>query len=97
MKKSAIAILLMLVVSMFMVVAVQAQETLTPGTPVTGEITDDAFALEYTFEGEADQVVVIELAPVDPLGNLVLRYPRDADPSRMKKDLDRLLRVSRIG
>lgn len=34
---------------------------------------------------------------VDPLGNLVLRYPRDADPSRMKKDLDRLLRVSRIG
>ena len=34
---------------------------------------------------------------VDPLGNLVLRYPRDADPSRMKKDLDRLLKVSRIG
>jgi len=34
---------------------------------------------------------------VDPLGNLVLRYPRDADPSGMKKDLSRLLRVSRIG
>jgi hypothetical protein len=34
---------------------------------------------------------------VDPLGNVVLRYPRDADPSRMKKDLVRLLRVSRIG
>jgi hypothetical protein len=34
---------------------------------------------------------------VDPLGNLVLRYPREADPSRMKKDLDRLLKVSRIG
>jgi cytochrome oxidase Cu insertion factor (SCO1/SenC/PrrC family) len=34
---------------------------------------------------------------VDPLGNIVLRYPRDADPSRMKKDLDRLLKVSRIG
>ncbi len=34
---------------------------------------------------------------VDPLGNVVLRYPRDADPSRMKKDLARLLRVSRIG
>lgn len=34
---------------------------------------------------------------VDPLGNLVLRYPRDADPSRMKKDLERLLKVSRIG
>jgi hypothetical protein len=34
---------------------------------------------------------------VDPLGNLVLRYPRDADPSRVKKDLSRLLRASRIG
>lgn len=34
---------------------------------------------------------------VDPLGNVVLRYPKDADPSRMKKDINRLLRVSRIG
>lgn len=34
---------------------------------------------------------------VDPLGNVVLRYPKDADPTRMKKDLTRLLRVSRIG
>ena len=34
---------------------------------------------------------------VDPLGNVVLRFPRDADPSRMKKDLERLLKVSRIG
>lgn len=34
---------------------------------------------------------------VDPLGNLVLRYPRDADPSRIRRDLERLLKVSRIG
>lgn len=34
---------------------------------------------------------------VDPLGNLMMRYPRDPDPSRMLKDLQRLLRVSRIG
>jgi hypothetical protein len=34
---------------------------------------------------------------LDPLGNLVLRYPRDADASRMRKDLERLLKVSRIG
>lgn len=34
---------------------------------------------------------------VDPLGNIILRYPRDADPSRMKKDLERLLKISRIG
>jgi cytochrome oxidase Cu insertion factor (SCO1/SenC/PrrC family) len=34
---------------------------------------------------------------VDPLGNLMLRYPRGADPSRMKKDIIRLLKASRIG
>jgi cytochrome oxidase Cu insertion factor (SCO1/SenC/PrrC family) len=34
---------------------------------------------------------------IDPLGNLMLRFPRDADPRRMHKDLARLLKVSRIG
>ena len=34
---------------------------------------------------------------IDPLGNLVLRYPKDADPQKMKRDLERLLRYSRIG
>ncbi len=33
---------------------------------------------------------------VDPLGNVMLRYPPDADPSGMKKDLYRLLQVSRV-
>ena len=31
---------------------------------------------------------------VDPLGNLMMRYPPDPDPSRMKRDIGRLLRVS---
>src|SRR3972149_4610726 len=34
---------------------------------------------------------------IDPLGNLMLRFPRDADPRKMYKDLARLLRASRIG
>jgi hypothetical protein len=34
---------------------------------------------------------------VDPLGNLVLAYPRDPDIKRLAKDLSRLLRASRIG
>lgn len=34
---------------------------------------------------------------IDPLGNLMLRFPKDADPSRMKKDLERLLKVSKKG
>ncbi len=34
---------------------------------------------------------------MDPLGNFVLSYPADADPTGMRKDLARLLRASQIG
>lgn len=34
---------------------------------------------------------------IDPLGNLMMRFPRDADPNRIKKDLVKLLKASRIG
>lgn len=34
---------------------------------------------------------------IDPLGNLMMRFPSPLDPSRMKKDLLRLLKISRIG
>ena len=34
---------------------------------------------------------------IDPLGNLMMRFPKDADPARMVKDLKRLLKISRIG
>lgn len=31
---------------------------------------------------------------VDPMGNLMMRYPRDADPSKISKDLKLLLKLS---
>jgi hypothetical protein len=34
---------------------------------------------------------------IDPLGNLMLRFPKDADPRRMVNDIGRLLKVSRVG
>ncbi len=34
---------------------------------------------------------------VDPLGNLMMRFPALADPNKMKKDVTRLLRASRVG
>jgi len=34
---------------------------------------------------------------IDPIGNLVLSYAPDADPSGMRKDLARLLRLSQVG
>lgn len=33
---------------------------------------------------------------VDPLGNLMMRFPEDLDPTRMGKDIKRLLHVSQI-
>jgi cytochrome oxidase Cu insertion factor (SCO1/SenC/PrrC family) len=45
------------------------------------------------FPGEPRQHIYL----VDPHGNLMMRYPTDPDPSRLIKDLERLLKVSRIG
>ena len=34
---------------------------------------------------------------VDPIGNLMMRFPADPDPSGVIKDLQRLLKYSRLG
>ena len=34
---------------------------------------------------------------IDPIGNLVMRYAPDADPTGMRKDLARMLRLSQVG
>lgn len=52
-----------------------------------------AFLAEFPAQArQADHIYV-----VDPLGNLMLRFPRTPDSGGMKKDLSRLLRVSRVG
>jgi hypothetical protein len=49
--------------------------------------------LAASFPGVASDHIYV----VDPLGNLMMRFPRDPDPPRMLKDVQRLLRVSRFG
>lgn len=34
---------------------------------------------------------------VDPLGNVMIRFPAQADPRRMLRDLERLLKASQVG
>jgi len=34
---------------------------------------------------------------IDPLGNLMMRFPKEADPNKIKKDLTKLLKASSIG
>lgn len=43
--------------------------------------------------GDASQHMYL----IDPLGNLMMRFPKDADPSKVKKDLGKLLKASSIG
>ena len=55
------------------------------------------------FIGDAHQILRLLPAPrsardhiylVDPFGNLMMRFPRDADPQQMKEDVTRLVKVS---
>ena len=57
---------------------------LVPGSPLRAEFPVSGNLRDHIFL-------------IDPLGNLMLRFPRDADQNEMRKDLARLLRVSRIG
>lgn len=50
-------------------------------------------SLERLFPGRATEHIYV----VDPIGNLMLRFPPQPDPSKMLKDLQRLLKYSRIG
>jgi hypothetical protein len=34
---------------------------------------------------------------IDPLGNLMMRFPKDADPNKVKKDIAKVLKASAIG
>ncbi len=34
---------------------------------------------------------------IDPLGNLMMQFPPDLDPKKLMKDLEKLLKLSRIG
>jgi hypothetical protein len=55
--------------------------------------SDHGLAAEFAAGGaSADHIYL-----VDPLGNLMLRFPRDPDPAKMVKDLERLLKYSGFG
>jgi cytochrome oxidase Cu insertion factor (SCO1/SenC/PrrC family) len=54
-------------------------------------------ALPAGLDFPAEQSVTGHLYLVDPLGNLMMRFPRDPDPARVIKDLQRLLKASSFG
>jgi cytochrome oxidase Cu insertion factor (SCO1/SenC/PrrC family) len=56
-----------------------------------------ALAREFTLPAGSPLDNLNRVYLVDPLGNLMMSYPADADPTGMRKDLARLLRISQIG
>jgi len=58
----------------------------------TGKTFLSQFIVDNTGPSKAERIYV-----VDPLGNLMMYYHPDAEPSGMLKDLRRLLKVSSIG
>lgn len=47
--------------------------------------------------GPANQALTAPMWIIDPLGNLMLEFPEDADPIRVRKDISKLIYNSRVG
>ena len=58
-----------------------------------GHIARASTEFERVFPGSVGEHIYL----VDPLGNLMMRYPAEPDPSRVIKDLERLLKYSGFG
>jgi len=56
-----------------------------------------AMAPGFDWRGAAGPGVPERIYVIDPLGNLMMFYPGGAEPTGMRKDLKRLLKVSQIG
>lgn len=54
-------------------------------------------ALQAWLPAEQGATLADHIYMIDPLGNLMMRFPKNADPNRIKKDLGRLLKASSIG
>ncbi|HSD97518.1 MAG TPA: SCO family protein [Sulfuricaulis sp.] len=57
----------------------------------------DALARQFALPAGSPLDNLNRIYLVDPLGNFMMSYPADADPTGMRKDLARLLRISQIG
>ena len=54
----------------------------------------DAAQLATWLQPAAGHQLADHLYVVDPIGNWMMRFPADAEPAKVKRDLDRLLRAS---
>ncbi len=69
-------------------------EPLKAATAAATVLQVDAQALAGWLQPAAGQRLEDHLYVVDPIGNWMMRFPANADPTQIKRDLDRLLRAS---
>jgi hypothetical protein len=53
--------------------------------------------LEALLPVDPTSVLADHIYVIDPLHNLMMRFPKEPDPARTRKDLQKLLKASRIG
>ena len=57
----------------------------------------DAAAVAKWLPVEQGSVLADHMYLIDPLGNLMMRFPKNAEPAKVKKDIGKLLKASAIG
>lgn len=57
----------------------------------------DGDVLAKWLPGEEGTQLSDHIFMIDPLGNLMMRFPKDGDPQKIYKDISKLLRASSIG
>lgn len=65
--------------------------------PDTRKLIADPAALAAWLPADAGTSDTDHIYLVDPNGNLMMRFPKQADPSKIKRDLTKLLNASSIG
>mgnify|MGYP006184154377 FL=1 len=74
--------------------AATLSEPLLKATAAATVLHVDAQALAGWLQPAAGQKLEDHLYVVDPLGNWMMRFPAGAEPAKVRRDLDRLLRAS---
>lgn len=72
-------------------------QALAEAHPFLTVVDAEAGAIDRWFAPGPEGQVAGHLFVVDPQHNLMMRYPLDPDPARTRKDLQRLMKASRIG
>jgi hypothetical protein len=79
----------------------------TDAAPIPGPLLRDYEGTVVVRGDPAELSALLPLEPgrraedylwvIDPLGNLMMRFPADGEPSKIRKDIGRLLKASRVG